>query len=166
MIEKKIIHSILQRRPKKADIYWFVHVDVMDEPYRMEYLVNHIAEDDIIRVDFRLGFRVAPKINLMFRKVVEDLVQKKEVDITSRYDSLQRNNISGDFKFVIIEKYLSFDNDLPMFERVIMEAYYFLKHLSLSEARAFGLDSSSVKIEKFPMIFRPVNVVDNLKRIK
>lgn len=166
MIEKKIIHSILQRRPKKADIYWFVHVDVMDEPYRMEYLVNHIAEDDIIRVDFRLGFRVAPKINLMFRKVVEDLVQKKEVDITSRYDSLQRNNISGDFKFVIVEKYLSFDNDLPMFERVIMEAYYFLKHLSLSEARAFGLDSSSVKIEKFPMIFRPVNVVDNLKRIK
>ena len=103
LIEQKIIHSILQRRPKKADIYWFVHVDVVDEPYRMEYKVNHIAEDDIIRVDFKLGFRVDPKINLMFRKVVEDLVQNKEVDITSRYESLQRNNISGDFKFVVVE---------------------------------------------------------------
>lgn len=166
MIEQKIIHSILQRRPKKADIYWFVHVDVMDEPYRMDYLVNHIAEDDIIRVDFRLGFRVAPKINLMFRKVVEDLVQNKEVDITSRYESLQRNNVSGDFKFVIVEKYLSYDNDLPIFEKIILEAYYFLKHLSLSEARAFGLDNSSIKVEKFPMIFKTSGVINNLKRLK
>ncbi len=166
MIEQKIIHSILQRRPKKADIYWFVHVDVMDEPYRMDYIVNHIAEDDIIRVDFRLGFRVAPKINLMFRKVVEDLVMNKEVDITSRYDSLQRNNVSGDFKFVIIEKYLSYDNDLPIFEKIILEFYYFIKHLSLSEARAFGLDNSSTKIEKFPMIFKTSGVINNLKRLK
>ncbi|MEI6020404.1 MAG: KUP/HAK/KT family potassium transporter, partial [Bacteroidota bacterium] len=165
MIEQKIIHSILQRRPKKADIYWFVHVDVMDEPYRMDYIVNHIVEDDIIRVDFRLGFRVAPKINLMFRKVVEDLVLNKEVDITSRYDSLQKNNVSGDFKFVIIEKYLSYDNDLPIFEKIILEFYYFIKHLSLSEARAFGLDNSSTKIEKFPMIFKTSGVIKNLKRL-
>lgn len=165
LIEQKIIHSILQRRPKKADIYWFVHVDVVDEPYRMDYKVNHIAEDDIIRVDFKLGFRVAPKINLMFRKVVEDLVQNKEVDITSRYESLQRNNISGDFKFVVIEKYLSYDNDLPFYEKVILEAYEILKRLGLTEAKAFGLDNSSVKIEKFPMIFRTPKTVENLRRI-
>jgi KUP system potassium uptake protein len=162
-IEQKIIHSILQRRPKRADIYWFVHVDVVDEPYRMEYKVNHIAADDIIRVDFRLGFRVAPRINLMFRKVVEDLVNNKEVDITSRYESLNRNNISGDFKFVVVEKYLSYDNELPVFEKLIFNAYYFLKGLSLSEAKAFGLDSSSVKIEKFPMIFKAPKLI-NLKR--
>jgi KUP system potassium uptake protein len=164
MIEQKIIHSILQRRPKKADIYWFVHVDVMDEPYRMDYKVTHIAEDDIIRVDFRLGFRVAPRVNFMFRKVVEDLVKNKEVDITSRYESLQRNNISGDFKFVVIEKYLSYDNDLPFYEKVIMEIYLFLKHISLPEAKAFGLDSSSVKIEKFPLILKAPKGI-NLKRI-
>jgi KUP system potassium uptake protein len=154
MIEQKIIHSILQKRPKRADIYWFVHVDVMDEPYRMDYKVIHIAEDDIIRVDFRLGFRVAPRINLLFRKVVEDLVHNKEVDILSRYESLQKNNISGDFKFVVIEKYLSYDNELPIFEKIILEIYLFLKHISLPESRAFGLDPSSVKIEKFPMIFK------------
>lgn len=151
-IEAKIIYSILQKRPKKADVYWFVHVDVMNEPYRMDYKVTHVAGNDIIRIDFRIGFRVAPKINLMFRKVVEDLVLRKEVDITSRYESLNKNNVIGDFKFVVIEKFLSYENDLPFFEKLILNIYFFLKRFSLSEAKAFGLDSSSVKIEKFPMI--------------
>lgn len=164
-IESKVIYSILQKRPKRADIYWFVHVDVMDEPYRMDYKVTHVAADDIIRVDFRLGFRVAPRVNLMFRKVVEDLVQNKEVDITSRYESLNKNNIIGDFKFVVIEKFLSYDNELPLFEKVILNSYFILKHFSLSEAKAFGLDSSSVKIEKFPMIISPPKEL-NLRRIQ
>jgi KUP system potassium uptake protein len=163
-IESKIIYSILQKRPKRADIYWFVHVDVMDEPYRMDYKVTHVAADDIIRVDFRLGFRVAPRVNLMFRKVVEDLVKNKEVDITSRYESLNKNNIIGDFKFVVIEKFLSYENDLPLFEKIILNAYFILKQFSLSEAKAFGLDSSSVKIEKFPMIINPPKDL-NLQRI-
>jgi KUP system potassium uptake protein len=151
-IESKIIYSILQKRPKRADLYWFLHVDVMNEPYRMEYKVQHVAKDDIIRVDFRLGFRVAPKINLLFRKVVEDLVRNREVDITSRYESLNKNNVIGDFKFVVLEKFLSYDNDLPTYEKLVLNIYFFIKHFCLSEAKAFGLDSSSVKIEKFPMI--------------
>jgi KUP system potassium uptake protein len=163
-IEAKVIYSILQKRPKRADIYWFVHVDVMDEPYRMDYKVTHVSEDDIIRVDFKLGFRVAPRVNLMFRKVVEDLVSNKEVDITSRYESLNKNNIIGDFKFVVIEKYLSYDNELPFFQKLILNFYFVLKNFSLSESKAFGLDTSSVKVEKFPMIFRaPADI--NLKRI-
>ncbi len=153
-IESKIIYSILQKRPKKADVYWFVHVDVMNEPYRMDYKVTHIADNDIIRIDFRLGFRIAPKINLMFRKVVQDMVKKGEVDITSRYESLNKNNVIGDFKFVVLEKFLSYENDLPAFEKVVMTIYFFLKKFSLSEAKAFGLDSSSVKIEKFPMVIK------------
>jgi KUP system potassium uptake protein len=151
-IEAKIIYSIFQKRPKRADIYWFLHVDVMDEPYRMDYKVRHISKEDIIRVDFRLGFRIAPKVNLLFRKVVEDLVKNKEVDITSRYESLNRNNVIGDFKFVVLEKFLSYDNDLPTIEKFILNFYFIMKHFSMSEAKAFGLDSSSVKIEKFPMV--------------
>lgn len=162
-IESKIIYSILQKRPKKADIYWFVHVDVVDEPYRCEYKVIKI-NDDIFRVDFRLGFRVAPRINLMFRKVVQDMVHNHEVDITSRYESLNRNNVIGDFKFVVIEKFLSYENDLPLFEKVVLNIYFFLKRFSLSEARAFGLDSSSVKVEKFPMVINPPKEL-NLVRI-
>jgi KUP system potassium uptake protein len=154
-IESKIMYSILQKRPKKADVYWFVHVDVMNEPYRMEYKVTHLADNDIIRIDFKLGFRIAPRINLMFRKVVTDLVAKGEVDITSRYESLNRNNVIGDFKFVILEKFLSYENDLPLFEKIVFNVYFFLKNISLSEDRAFGLDSSSLKVEKYPMILAP-----------
>lgn len=154
-VETKIVHSILQRKPKRADIYWFVHVDVADDPYRMEYKVTHIAENDIIRIDFTLGFRVAPKINMLFRKVLEDLVANKEVDITSRYHSLSKNNLVGDFQFIVIQKYLSNENDLPFFERIILRAYFMLKRVSVSEERAFGLETSSVYVEKFPLIIRP-----------
>lgn len=163
-IEHKIIYSILNKKPKRADIYWFVHVDTMDDPYTCEYHVDHIIPNDIIRVEFRLGFRMEPKINLMFRKVVEDLVNNKEVNITSRYDSLERNNVVGDFQFVVMEKYLSQDNELPFFERIIMKLYFWLKELSLSEERGFGLDSSNVTIEKFPLIVSPIPNL-KLKRI-
>jgi KUP system potassium uptake protein len=164
-IESKIIYSILQKRPKKADIYWFVHVDVMDEPYRMDYKVSHIANEDIVRIDFKIGFRIPPRINLMFRKVVSDLVQNKEVDITSRYESLNKNNVIGDFKFVVLEKFISYENDLPLFEKAVLNVYDVLKWLSMSEARAFGLDSSSVKIEKFPLVINPPKEM-KLKRVE
>ncbi|MBO9683871.1 MAG: KUP/HAK/KT family potassium transporter [Flavisolibacter sp.] len=155
-IEHKIIYSILNKKPKRADIYWFVHVDTLDDPYTMEYSVDHIIPNDIIRVEFRLGFRIEPRINLMFRKVVEDLVANREVNITSRYESLERSNIVGDFSFIVMEKYLSQDNDLPILERMIMRFHFWLKEISLSEERGFGLDPSNVVVEKFPLIVSPV----------
>jgi KUP system potassium uptake protein len=163
-IEHKIIYSILNKKPKRADIYWFVHVDVIDEPYTCEYSVEHIIPNDIIRVEFRLGFRMEQRINLMFRKVVEDLVTNKEVNITSRYESLEKNNVVGDFQFIVLEKYLSQDNDLPIVERVIMKLYFWLKEISLGEERGFGLDPSNVTVEKFPLIVAPVANL-NLKRM-
>jgi KUP system potassium uptake protein len=163
-IEHKIIHSILSKKPKRADIYWFVHVDVLDDPYTQEYMVDHIIPNDIIRVEFRLGFRVEHRINLMFRKVVQDLVANKEVNIISRYESQEKNNVAGDFQFVVMEKYLSQDNDLPFLERIVMKLYFWLKDISLSEERGFGLDPSTVTIEKFPLIVAPVSNL-NLKRV-
>lgn len=163
-IEHKIIYSILNKKPKRADIYWFVHVDVLDDPYTCEYSVEHIIPNDIIRVEFRLGFRVEQRINLMFRKVVEDLVNNKEVNITSRYESLERNNVVGDFQFIVLEKYLSQDNELPFFEKIIMKLYFWLKEISLGEERGFGLDPSFVTVEKFPLIVAPVSRL-NLKRV-
>jgi len=159
-IEHKIIYSILNRKPKRADIYWFVHVDTMDDPYTCEYKVEHIIPNDIIRVDFRLGFRMEPRINLMFRKVVEDLVANKEVNIISRYESLASSNTVGDFQFMVMEKYLSQDNELPFFERIIMKFHFWLKEHSLSEEKGFGLDAANVTVEKFPLIVSPVT---NLK---
>ncbi|MFM9908766.1 MAG: KUP/HAK/KT family potassium transporter [Chitinophagaceae bacterium] len=163
-IEHKIIYSILNKKPKRADIYWFVHVDTMDDPYTCNYSVTHIIPNDIIRVEFRLGFRMEPKINLMFRKVVADLVENKEVNISSRYESLERNNVVGDFQFIVMEKYLSQDNELPFLERIIMKLYFSIKEWSLSEERGFGLDTANVTIEKFPLIVSPVPDM-KLKRI-
>jgi KUP system potassium uptake protein len=163
-IEHKIIYSILSGMPKRADIYWFVHVDTLDEPYTCEYEVTHIIPNDIIRVEFRLGFRIAPRINLMFKKVVEDLVANKEVNVTSRYESQQRNNVTGDFKFIVMEKFLSQDNELPFFERIVMKLYFWLKELSLSEERSFGLEQSYVNVEKFPLVVAPTSKL-KLKRI-
>jgi KUP system potassium uptake protein len=163
-IEHKIMYSILNKKPKRADIYWFVHVDVLDEPYTCEYNVEHIIPNDIIRVEFRLGFRMEQRINLMFRKVVEDLVKNKEVNITSRYESLEKNKVAGDFQFVVLEKYLSQDNELPFRERIIMKLYFWLKEISLGEERGFGLDPSNVSVEKFPLIVAPVADL-KLKRV-
>jgi len=163
-IEHKIIYSILNKKPKRADIYWFVHIDTLDEPYTSEYSVDHIIPNDIIRVEFRLGFRIEPRINLMIRKVVEDLVKNREVNITSRYESLEKNNVVGDFQIVVMEKYLSQDNELSFLERVVMKLYFWLKEASLSEERGFGLDPSNVTIEKFPLIVSPLPDL-NLKRI-
>ncbi len=163
-IEHKIIYSILNKKPKRADIYWFIHVDTLDDPYTMEYRVDHIIPNDIIRIEFRLGFRIEPRINLMFRKVVEDLVANKEVNITSRYESLEKSNIVGDFQFIVLEKYLSQDNELPIVERMTMKFHFWLKDVSLSEERGFGLDASNVTVEKFPLIVAPVSAI-KLKRV-
>jgi len=162
-IEYKIIHSILNKKPKRADIYWFVHVDTLDDPYTCEYEVRTIIPNEVIRVEFRLGFRVQPKINLMFRKVVEDMVSNKEVNITSRYESLQRNNIAGDFEFVVMEKFLSQDNELPFWEKVVMKLYFWLKEISLSEEKGFNLDASNVTVEKFPLVVAPVKSLKLLR---
>ena len=164
-IEHKIIFSILYRKPKRADLYWFVHVDVLDDPYTMEYVVQTIVPNEIIRVEFRLGFRVEHRIQMMFRKVVEEMVQNKEVNVVSRYESLSRNNVMGDFRFIVMEKFLSRDNDLPFFEQLLMRGYFLLKRVSLSEERGFGLDQSDVTLEKYPMIVSSVSEV-SLKRVE
>lgn len=162
-IEHKIIYSILYKKPKRADIYWFIHVETLDDPYTCEYTVDHIVSDDIIRVEFRLGFRVQPRINLLFKKVVEELVANKEVDV-SCFDSNIGETVYGDFSFVVMEKFLSQDNELPFWEQLMMKAHFIIKEISLSEARNFGLDTSNVVVEKFPLVVSNVTNL-NLKRV-
>jgi KUP system potassium uptake protein len=164
-IEEKVMYSILQKRPKRADIYWFVHVNILNEPYKKEYKVTEIIKDDLFRIDFNLGFREPTKINLMFKEVLTDMVKNGEVDVTSRYESLNKNNILGDFKFVLSEKFLSNDSDMLWHEKIIMNTYFFIKKFSLSEGNAFGLDSSSVKIEQFPLVLHAPEKI-YLTRIK
>lgn len=153
-IERKVIYSIFENRPKRADLYWFVHVDVMDEPYVMEYKVHHLSTD-VIRIDIKLGFRVAPRLNLLFKKIVQDLMESGEVDVYSRYESLGRIKVVGDFRFIVIEKIMSIDNDLPVMEKLAVDSYEWIKKIGISQDEAFGLDENNVVIEKFPIIISP-----------
>ncbi len=163
-IENSIIYSIFQKRPKRADVYWLLHVDVSDDPYRMEYKVHHFIPGEIIKVDFRIGFRIEPRVNLFFRQVVSEMKSHGEVDVTSRYVSLNRQNLIGDFRFVVIEKFLSYDNVIPVYEKVILSIYNILKKLGLSDEKAFGLDTSNVMVEKVPIVITPPSPI-KLKRI-
>jgi len=163
-IEEKIIYSIMSRSPKRADTYWFIHIDTTDEPYTMEYSVDHIEEGKIIRVDFRLGFRIQPRVNVLFRKVVEDMVGRGELSIISTYPSLRQFRVVSDFRFVILEKFLSYNNLFSVSESFILNSYFSIKKLALSEAKTFGLDTSETHIEKIPLVVKPVSNIA-LKRI-
>jgi KUP system potassium uptake protein len=165
-IESKIIYSILQKQPKRADVYWLVHVNVMDEPHVREYDVNFLIPNKLIRVDFKLGFRVDQGVNILFRKVVEDLVKNGEVDITSRYSSLNKHKIVGDFRFIVLEKILSRSHNLSLYEKSIMNYYFILKKASLSEERSFGLDLSFVTVEKVPLLLADPDSVELKRRIR
>jgi KUP system potassium uptake protein len=154
-IEDRSIYSILYKQPKRADIYWFIHIDVVDEPYKMSYKTEVLAKEDVIWITFKLGFRVAPRINLLFRKVVEEMVKNKEVNIISRYNSLDKHSITGDFKFVVIQRFLSFENELSISNNFILKAYFLFKKFSLPDEKEYGLDYSNVTIEKSPLILSP-----------
>jgi KUP system potassium uptake protein len=151
-IEAKVIYSILNKHPKRADIYWFIHVEVLDEPHTLEYKVDQIIPDHAIRVEFRLGFKIEPKINMFLKEVIENLVKNNEVNIVSRYPSLQKYGVSGDFRFVVIDRVLNYDYQLNVHERLIMKGFYVLKNFSLNEQKAFGLDTSLVTVETVPLV--------------
>lgn len=164
-VEQKIIYSIFSRQPKRADIYWFIHIERTSEPYTLEYNVDELENDKVIRVEFRLGFRVQPRVNVLFRKVIQEMVANKELDITSRYESLSKHNLAGDFRFVILERFLSVENEFSLGESIVLNGYFFLKHMAQSDSKAFGLDTSDVVIEKIPLIISPATNT-NLKRIE
>ena len=134
-----------------------MHVDTQDEPYTYQYKVTTIVPNEIFRLEFKLGFRVSPRINLMFKKVVEEMVANKEINIMSKYESLQRGNVVGDFQFIVMEKFLSRDNELGFFEKLILQMYFWIKNKSLSEERGFGLEQGNVTVEQFPLIVSPVS---------
>ncbi len=164
-LEHKIIYSILSGKPKRADIYWFVHIHTVDDPYTSEYSIKEIIPNEVMRVEFRLGFRVQPRTNLMFRKVLEDLVEEGKIAVNSEYETMQRLNPVGDVQFIVMEKFLSSDNELPLSEQLIMKFQFWIKDKSLSEEKGFGLDQSNVTIEKFPLIVAPLSKL-NLKHVQ
>lgn len=165
-IEESIIYSIIRKKPKRADVYWLVHVDVTDSPYTGEYEITQLVPGRVIRVDFRLGFRDEQRISILFREVVEDLVAQGEVDIKSNFDTLRRHHIDGDFRFIVLERVLSNTAAFRFAERIVLDIYHVLKSFSLSEERGFGLDASFVSVERVPLMGPAPHPRKRLKRTK
>jgi KUP system potassium uptake protein len=157
MVEQRSIISIMKSPEKKADIYWFVHINVTDEPYTMEYKVKTITPNDIYRLTFNLGFRIEPRVDLMFRTVVEEMRTKGEL-LLERIPDLKYNlNRGGDHIFMLGESYLSYDNDMSRGKNILLKFYYLLKKIAVKEEKNFGLEISNVLVEKYPLVVSPVS---------
>jgi KUP system potassium uptake protein len=152
LVENAIVHSIFRKSPKRADLYYLLHVVTTDEPYTKAYHAEVLLPDDLVRIDFHLGFRVDHAINYMFRQVVTDLVAAGEIDITSRYESLRSEKQPGDFQFVILNRTLPHAHSLSGWQRLVARLSGFLRRLGSSPQESFGLDNSSLTIENIPLL--------------
>jgi KUP system potassium uptake protein len=163
-VESQIINSILARKVKRAEIYWFVHVNYTDEPYTMEYRVSELIDDKVIRVDFDLGFRVQPRVNLLFRRVLEELDADHELNFRNKYESIKKGDFHTDICYVITERILSVENEFSVRDNFILDVYYSLKHLALSDREAMGLDPNVTVVEQVPLVIQAVREIP-LKRV-
>jgi KUP system potassium uptake protein len=152
-VESKIILSILNKQPKRADHYWLIHVDIVDEPRTMDYKVTHIIPGILTRIDFYLGFKVEPRINAMFKQITNDMARTGEIDLFSGYPSLRKHNILTDFRFILIDQLNISDIDFKFKDRLIMNVYLFFSRYSLSDVKSLGFDASLVNIEPVSLGF-------------
>lgn len=167
-VEPKIIYSIFNNDPKKADNYWFININVTDDSYTREYMFNKIEENRIFVIDFNLGFRISQKINVLLFQVIRELIKNKEIEFKPRNYMIDYENLKGigNFKFIIIEEVLALENDFSAWDNFIISTQLFIKKFTVSPQKWYGIDTSVVDIEKVPILFGKGLPDDNLKRMK
>jgi KUP system potassium uptake protein len=151
-VESKVIYSIFHKQPKRANTYWFLHVDIKDDPDSFEYKVTHIIPGILIRVDFYLGFKVEPKINLYFKEVLEDLKNSGEINLESSYDSIKKHYLPTDFRFILIDRVMSPDYEHSNLQNITLLLHRISRLLCISDVSALNLDSTNTIEEKVPII--------------
>lgn len=162
-IEERIIASIFAKRPKRADVYWFFHINRTNHPYTFDYEVTELVDDKVFKIIINLGFRIQPRTELYFKKIIEDLISEQELNLHLKYNQYSKYNPGLDFKFIIIEKYLSVENEFRLGEGLTLKSYFFFKQMAQTDEQAFGIDKSDVEIELFPLVYHPIKLTD-LKR--
>lgn len=163
-IEEKIIRSIFSKKPKRADVYWFLHINRTDAPYTLNYEVSELLDDKVIKVTINIGFRVQPKTEIYFKKIVQYLVTKKELNLHIRPDGSTKYNHEPDFKFVVIEKFLSVENEFNLRNGLLLNGFFYLKQLGLKDEKAFGLEKSDVVTEQVPLLYQPIQNIDLVRK--
>ena len=161
-IERRIIESIFSNPAKRADVYWFINFHRSDDPYVMEYEVEEIVDDKVIRVDFHLGFRIQPRIGIMLKRVVDEMIEHKEIIIDTPFSNIHREGLK-DFKFIILERFLSYDNEFSTKDSFILNSYFAILRTARSDSEAYGIDVNQAVFEKVPLVVAPVSNI-NLKR--
>lgn len=150
-VESKVIYSIFHKQPKRADTYWFLHVDNVDEPNRFEYEVREIVPGVIYRVDFHLGFKVEPKVNLYFREVLEDMMASGKIKLESSFPSLRKHSMPADFKYVLIDRVMPRDYKLSTSENITLSLHTLSRWVGISDIKALQLDAANTIEEKVPI---------------
>ena len=153
-IEQKILYSIINKHPMRADHYFLLHIDYQDSPSTLEYDVTTLVPDTLYRINLRLGFRIHPLVNRYFRQIIEDMVAKDGFSLASSYPSLAKHNVMGNFVFVLINRIYSTFTSFSFKERLIMDAYEWIDYLKLSMTRSLGLNTSNVLIENVPLTLK------------
>ncbi|MBP8851085.1 MAG: KUP/HAK/KT family potassium transporter [Breznakibacter sp.] len=162
-IEAKTIYSIITRQPKRADVYWFLHVDIVEDPFMLEYKVTTLSEGVIYRIDFYIGFKVQPKINEYFAQVLEHMAQEGRFDPISSHPSLRQYDVRTDFRYVQIDRRVTRQIDLPFVQKWTLNLYFILKGIAVSDVFLYGLDSSLVTVEKIPLTIKSKNKVGMIR---
>jgi KUP system potassium uptake protein len=167
-VESKVIYSIFHKQPKRADKYWFLHINKVNEPNRFDYKVKHIIPGILIRIDFNIGFKIETKINLYFREVLDDLITSGEIILESSYPSLRDHHMEGDFRFILIDRVLSRDYKLNAVDGFILSLHNFVRRLNISDINSLQLDPTITAIEQVPIIIdQPVDErIARMGRIK
>ena len=137
-----------------------MHLNRTNDPYTLSYTVSELIDDKVIKVNINIGFRIQPKTELLFKKIVQDLVQCQELNLHIRPDGSTKYNSEPDFKFIVIEKYLSVENEFSIRDSLLLNSYYHMKQLGISDEKAFGLDKSDVIVEDVPLVYQPAAPIE------
>jgi KUP system potassium uptake protein len=154
-IDSNIIYSIFRKRPKRADVYWFVHIDTVDTPFTSRYSVQTIIPKRCFFINIKLGFKTPHRVNALFNKIIHEMADSGEIDLTSPYPSLHKYSMMGDFKFILLYSWASADSEISTLDRLIITGYRVIKSLSLSTEEMYGLEAANVEIEKVPIQVGP-----------
>ena len=162
-VDDKLLYSIINKQPKRADHYWLINMEFVDTPDTLEYDCETLIPNTLYNVTMHIGFRIEPRVSLYLRQVVEDLVASKKVDLTSAYPSLHKNGIPGDFRFIIIHRVYYPENSVNRQQNLLMNLYSLISKIGIDDPKALGLDTSMVVVERVPLIIN--HRINNIRRI-
>lgn len=163
-VDDKLLYSIINKQPKRADHYWLINLEFVDTPDTLEYNCSTLIKGTLFSITMRIGFRIEPRVSLYLRQVVDDLVADGEVELTSSYPSLHKNGIPCDFRFIIIHRIYYPEDSRNRRQNLLMSLYALIRKIGIGEPSALGLDTSVVVVERVPLII--ANRAKHIRRIE